>query len=422
MASSPPPTANLRPLSLAQRPLQLRSSSVADTSSQPPSPAQTPISPADASFQRHPKRYSTLSYAPTAAPPSSMPSPLQSPNPGLSRSSSRSGTRPTGTSRASVDVTVPGGVAPKRPSSFYGSSPVTPATGSGSEEVPSVFNEISQEPLTRRDSTDAASRADAAAAVMTLAETHADLLHSIAQKEAKCLELRTQLSQQEAELKELKSQWTNIVQKTLPASSLTGGSGGSISLAGAAVIREGVGRLFSNVTAPLASALDALDSTPEPASVRDTSEADARARRAGKIVRGHTPNSSSRSSASNSSFAASRYSISSTSSSSAAGRTDPQFDEGKMAASSPLSRTGPDYFAGTDATADTEGRSKNSTPTQRQSGDIVSPTTTWAAAIPGIDGLNKKWEEIQRGDTCVYALFTILAYHVLVGRPKQWSW
>lgn len=251
---------------------------------------------------------------------------------------------------------------------------------------------------------------------------HADLLRSIAQKEAKCLELRTQLSQQEAELKELKAQWTGIVQKTVPGSS----GGGSISLTGAAVIREGMGRLFSNVTAPLASALDALDPTSDAVNPHDTSDTmDGKNRKAGavKMVRGHTHNSSSRSSASNSSFAASRYSISSASSSSATGRVDPftspYFDDGKTAAnSSPLSRTGPDYFSGTENTVG-EGRSKNSTPTQNDTGDSASPTT-WAATIPGIDGLNKKWEEIQRGDTCVYALFTVLAYHfILGGRPKK---
>lgn len=142
MASSESPVSSLRPLSLSQRPLQLRTLPVTDG---------TP-SPVDASVQRQQKRYSTLSYAPPA-----ITSPLQSPTPGLSRSSSRSGTR-SAANRASVDVT-----ASKRPSSLYGTPPVTPAVASGSEDVP---NEVSQ------DSTDA--RAEAA--VMTLAETCVSIL------------------------------------------------------------------------------------------------------------------------------------------------------------------------------------------------------------------------------------------------------
>ncbi len=129
MASSSSQSGKMRPLSLAQRPLQLRSSSAVDVNS--------PQSPPITTESQRQKRFSTLSYA---SPPVTMSivSPIQSPIPGLSRSSSRSGTH-------------------RRPSSFYGSSPVTPATPSGSEDVPS------QESLTRRDSTETT--------VMTLVET-----------------------------------------------------------------------------------------------------------------------------------------------------------------------------------------------------------------------------------------------------------
>jgi len=54
---------------------------------------------------------------------------------------------------------------------------------------------------------------------VTLAEKHADLLRFIAQKESKCLELRTQLAQHEADLLLLKAKWERIVSKGLPSSS-----------------------------------------------------------------------------------------------------------------------------------------------------------------------------------------------------------
>jgi len=48
---------------------------------------------------------------------------------------------------------------------------------------------------------------------LTLAEKHAELLHFIAQKESKCLELRTQLAVHEAELLQLKRKWERIVSR-----------------------------------------------------------------------------------------------------------------------------------------------------------------------------------------------------------------
>ncbi|KAI0032613.1 hypothetical protein K488DRAFT_85718 [Vararia minispora EC-137] len=49
--------------------------------------------------------------------------------------------------------------------------------------------------------------------VLTLAEKHAPLLQFIAQKEARCLELRSQLATQEAELLALKQAWERIVRR-----------------------------------------------------------------------------------------------------------------------------------------------------------------------------------------------------------------
>ncbi|KAH6906166.1 hypothetical protein BKA70DRAFT_1191467 [Coprinopsis sp. MPI-PUGE-AT-0042] len=48
---------------------------------------------------------------------------------------------------------------------------------------------------------------------LTLVEQHADLLHSIAAKEAQCLELRTQLATNEDELAQLKRKWERIVNR-----------------------------------------------------------------------------------------------------------------------------------------------------------------------------------------------------------------
>ncbi|KAF8631108.1 hypothetical protein AX17_005153 [Amanita inopinata Kibby_2008] len=48
---------------------------------------------------------------------------------------------------------------------------------------------------------------------LTLTEKHADLLRFIAQKESKCLELRSQLAMHEAELLQLKRKWERIVSR-----------------------------------------------------------------------------------------------------------------------------------------------------------------------------------------------------------------
>ncbi|KAK7046739.1 hypothetical protein R3P38DRAFT_2875584 [Favolaschia claudopus] len=135
---------------------------------------------------------------------------------------------------------------------------------------------------------------------VTLAEKHADLLHFIAQKESKCLELRSQLAMHEAELLQLKRKWERIVSRgftsphnptTLPSTVSTSSSLATTSLEtspnqptsanGAAVldgIREGVqgvGRFiaalsptsassayhspsFSSSATPISSSFDAM--------------------------------------------------------------------------------------------------------------------------------------------------------------------
>ncbi|KAI0938739.1 hypothetical protein AcV5_000351 [Taiwanofungus camphoratus] len=78
---------------------------------------------------------------------------------------------------------------------------------------------------------------------LTLTERHADLLHFIAQKESKCLELRSQLATHEAELAQLKRKWERIVSRATNGAVLEG-------------IKEsvqGVGRLLATGLADLSS-------------------------------------------------------------------------------------------------------------------------------------------------------------------------
>ncbi|RXW21987.1 hypothetical protein EST38_g3875 [Candolleomyces aberdarensis] len=88
---------------------------------------------------------------------------------------------------------------------------------------------------------------------ITLAEKHAELLHFIAQKEAKCLELRSQLAVHEEELLQLKRKWERIVNRGLerensstssPSSSnlysSNNSSNGLISLTNPALALEGL--------------------------------------------------------------------------------------------------------------------------------------------------------------------------------------
>ncbi|KXN84475.1 hypothetical protein AN958_12450 [Leucoagaricus sp. SymC.cos] len=79
---------------------------------------------------------------------------------------------------------------------------------------------------------------------------HADLLRFIAQKESKCLELRSQLVMHEAELAELKRKWQRIVNKGLERDLLSAPANGSIDVSSVVFdgIKEGVqgmSRLFS---------------------------------------------------------------------------------------------------------------------------------------------------------------------------------
>ncbi|CAE6527462.1 unnamed protein product, partial [Rhizoctonia solani] len=77
-----------------------------------------------------------------------------------------------------------------------------------------VLEQAQREAIERkRRSASAIEDKDSPPPVLTLAEKHKDLLHFIAQKEAKCVELRAQLATHEADLLQLKKKWEKIVAK-----------------------------------------------------------------------------------------------------------------------------------------------------------------------------------------------------------------
>jgi len=97
---------------------------------------------------------------------------------------------------------------------------------------------------------------------LTFADKHGDLLRFIAQKESKCMELRSQLAIHEAELMQLKRKWEKIVNKGFDRAVSVSGSSASLlhtpGVPGGQVlggIKEGVERLLAAglgelVTAP----------------------------------------------------------------------------------------------------------------------------------------------------------------------------
>ncbi|TFK47594.1 hypothetical protein OE88DRAFT_1647735 [Heliocybe sulcata] len=90
---------------------------------------------------------------------------------------------------------------------------------------------------------------------LTLVEKHSDLLHFIAQKESKCLDLRSQLAREEEELLELKRKWEKIVNRGLQRSSMPPTPSGNSGMV------QGVGRILA------AGLSDMGSSTPPPSAV-----------------------------------------------------------------------------------------------------------------------------------------------------------
>jgi hypothetical protein len=105
-------------------------------------------------------------------------------------------------------------------------TPRTPQTGPDSLEhsspLPSANNANKEGHVRARS---IPQRAISEPVVLTLAERYADLLQFIAQKESKCLELRSQLAVHESELLEHKRTWERIVRRefgrNIPSTSTT---------------------------------------------------------------------------------------------------------------------------------------------------------------------------------------------------------
>ncbi|KAJ3790454.1 hypothetical protein GGU10DRAFT_340852 [Lentinula aff. detonsa] len=185
------------------RPLRLASSAESPTITSP-----TPLTPRSAglesskrisSFRSNSRRQSSISYNPPSRDDPLSPT-LFSPRhatPILTPDSPGPSSRTSLSRSASV-----GSRAPRRTdfrgnrSANNGTDPSTPTSASWNRN---------------RNSTGSLLTEERERPPLTLVEKHADLLHFIAQKESKCLELRTQLSAHEAELLQLKKKWERIV-------------------------------------------------------------------------------------------------------------------------------------------------------------------------------------------------------------------
>ncbi|KAF9443490.1 hypothetical protein P691DRAFT_713223, partial [Macrolepiota fuliginosa MF-IS2] len=95
---------------------------------------------------------------------------------------------------------------------------------------------------------------------LTLTEKHADLLRFIAQKESKCLELRSQLAIHETELAQLKRKWERIVNRGLERDFHSAPTNGT-SDAGS-VVYEGIKEGVQGVSRLLAAGFSASPTSP----------------------------------------------------------------------------------------------------------------------------------------------------------------
>ncbi|OJT02801.1 hypothetical protein TRAPUB_6657 [Trametes pubescens] len=150
----------------------------------------------------------------------------------------------------------------------------SPTTPSGSFlKRSSSFNQGSSDKLALKRNRRSLPASDVLAGVqaerpLTLTEKHADLLQFIAQKESKCLELRSQLAVHEAELAQLKRKWERIVSRGMdraysqPSQS---GSASSTLLSGA--MKEGVqgvSRLLASGLSEPVNKAEISNPTPRP--------------------------------------------------------------------------------------------------------------------------------------------------------------
>ncbi|KAI0827074.1 hypothetical protein BC628DRAFT_1370695 [Trametes gibbosa] len=138
----------------------------------------------------------------------------------------------------------------------------TAASGSSLKRSTSLNQGPSDKLSQKRDrrslpASDVLADVQAERAPLTLTEKHADLLRFIAQKESKCLELRSQLAAHEAELAQLKRKWERIVSRGMDraySQPPQPGSGSSSLLSGA--MKDGVqgmGRMLAAGLSDLSS-------------------------------------------------------------------------------------------------------------------------------------------------------------------------
>ncbi|KAF5388704.1 hypothetical protein D9757_004823 [Collybiopsis confluens] len=199
------------------RPLRLASSAESPTvvSSSPLTPNSAGPK-RNSSFQSNPRRQSSISYNPPARDnplspnllsPRSTVSPIlapNSPNPGSSLQTNLSRSASVG-SRVSKSIDFQNGIG-HHAIKAGPSTPTTPGWKGNRNSTGSLLTEQKDRPP------------------LTLVEKHAELLHFIAQKESKCLELRTQLTAHEAELLQLKKKWERIVARGFERSLAQSGS------------------------------------------------------------------------------------------------------------------------------------------------------------------------------------------------------
>ncbi|KAM5531404.1 hypothetical protein V8D89_014928 [Ganoderma adspersum] len=160
----------------APRPLQLVDGNVQSPtdSSFPPTPVSGLSTPPPSACKFNPRRQSSISYYPSDHTPSWD---LRSPT-----------------------TAGPGPSSLRRSTSLNQKIPARLDLKGDRRSLPPSEVEAVEGPVTERPP-------------LTLTEKHADLLRFIAQKESKCLELRSQLAAHEAELAQLKRKWERIVSR-----------------------------------------------------------------------------------------------------------------------------------------------------------------------------------------------------------------
>ncbi|KAI8985027.1 hypothetical protein BD414DRAFT_490079 [Trametes punicea] len=154
----------------------------------------------------------------------------------------------------------------------------SPTTASGSGSSLKRSTSLNRHPSERHGlkgdrrslpASDVLASAQAERPPLTLTEKHADLLRFIAQKESKCLELRSQLAVHEAELAQLKRKWERIVSRGMDRAYAhpSGSSHSSSSLLSGAVKEgvQGVSRLLVAGLSDLSVSASSA-SKPEPSS------------------------------------------------------------------------------------------------------------------------------------------------------------